>query len=142
SEQDPIWGGQILDYDWYQANALLENPDTVNRGTSPDNPFFLETSRVYSRNYSADGIFHLPDIAGGPQILDSSGNPSPFVLGDHCNDHGCSTINGGSGVESGLASSQITPESGRENYFGYIEHDFTDNLTVYGQLMYGEASFT
>src|SRR5690606_896008 len=58
SEQDPIWGDQILDYGWYQAKALLENPDVVNRGTSPDNPFFLETSRVYSRNYSADGIFH------------------------------------------------------------------------------------
>jgi iron complex outermembrane recepter protein len=142
SEQDPIWGNQILDYDWYQANSLLENPDTANRGTSPDNPFFLPASQVRSRNYSLDGIFHLPDSAGGPQILDPNGTSSPFVLGDHCNDHGCSTVNGGSGVESGLPSSQITPDSGRENFFGYIEHDFTDKLTVYGQLMYGEAEFT
>lgn len=142
SEQDPVWGNQILEYDWYQARSLIENPDTVNRGTSPDNPFFLPASMVRSRNYSLDGIFHLPDSAGGPQILDANGNPSPFILGDLCNDHGCSTVNGGSGVESAMPSSQITPDSGRENYFAYIQHEFTDSLTVYGQLMHGEAEFT
>src|SRR5690606_14786192 len=132
----------ILDYDWYRARSLIENPDTVNRGTTPDNPFFLPADRVYSRNYSLDGIIHLPDAAGGAQILDANGNPSPFVLGDLCNDHGCSTVNGGSGVESGIPGYEITPDSGRENVFGYIEHDLTDNFTVYGQLVRGEAEFT
>lgn len=141
SEQDPVWGNQILDYDWYQARSLLENP-SPDAGLTPDNPFYLPASQVYSRNYSLDGIFHLPDAAGGSQILDPNGNPSPFILGDLCNDHGCSTVNGGSGVESGMPSSQITPDSGRENFFGYVEHDLTDNLTVYGQFMYGEAEFT
>jgi len=142
SEQDPVWGYDILDYDWYRARSLIENPDTVNRGTTPDNPFFLPADRVYSRNYSLDGIIHLPDAAGGAQILDANGNPSPFVLGDLCNDHGCSTVNGGSGVESGIPGYEITPDSGRENVFGYIEHDLTHNFTVYGQLMRGEAEFT
>ena len=142
SEQDPIWGDQILDYSWYRARSLIENPDTVNRGTTPDNPFFLPADQVRSRAYSLDGIFHLPPAAGGDQILDANGNPSPFILGDLCNDHGCSTVNGGSGVESGIPGYQITPESSRENYFAYIEHEFTDRLTVYGQLMHGKAEFT
>src|SRR5690606_2178502 len=47
SEQDPIWGNQILDYDWYQARSLLENPDP-DAGSTPDNPFFLPASQVYS----------------------------------------------------------------------------------------------
>src|SRR5690606_34002736 len=94
AEQDPIWGDEVLDYDWYQARSLIENPDTANRGTSPDNPFFLPATQVRSRMYDADGIFHLPDAAGGPRILDRNGSPSPFVLGDLCNTNGCQTVNG------------------------------------------------
>ena len=139
--QDPVWYTDILDYDWYTARALIENP-AAGAGDSPSNPFYIQVNDVRSRNYDIDGIFHLPAAAGGPQILDSSGNPSPFVLGDPCNAHGCSTTNGGSGHESGLPSMQITPDSGRENYFGYIEHDFTDQLTVFGQGIYGKADFT
>lgn len=142
AEQDPIWGTDILDYDWYDARSLIENPDTANRGTTPDNPFFLPASKVYSRNYDINGIFHLPANAGGAQILDANGNPSPFIPGDLCNDHGCSTVNGGSGNESGVYSSQIAPESGRDSLFAYVEHDFGNNLSVYGQVVWGEARFT
>jgi len=141
NEQDPIWGDQILEYGWYQARSLIENPDTVNRGLTPDNPFYLPYNDVRSLNYSLGGIFHLPPAAGGAQILDANGNPSPFVLGSPCNAHGCSTTNGGSGVESGIPGYQISPDTGRENLFGYIEHEF-GGLTVYGQLISGEAEFT
>jgi iron complex outermembrane recepter protein len=142
SEQDPIWADQILEYDWYQARALIENPDVANRGLTPDNPFFLPVNRVYSSSYSLDGIFHLPPAAGGAQILDQNGSPSPFVPGAPCNTHGCSTVNGGSGVESGIPSMQISPDSGRQSIFGYIEHEFTNNLAVYGQVIAGKAEFT
>ena len=54
---------------------------------------------------------------------------------------GCSTTNGGSGVESGVQGYQISPDSGRENIFAYLEHEF-GNLTVYGQAISGEAEFT
>jgi len=89
AEQDPIWGKEVLEYDWYRERSLLENPDTANRGTTPGNPFFLPATRVRSIAYDADGIFHLPAAAGGSQILDRSGNPSPLVRGDLCNAHGC-----------------------------------------------------
>jgi iron complex outermembrane recepter protein len=142
SEQDPIWADQILEYDWYRARALIENPDVANRGLTPDNPFFLPVNRVYSSAFSLDGIFHLPGAAGGAQILDQNGNPSPFVPGAPCNAHGCSTVNGGSGVESGIPSMQISPDSGRQSVFGYVEHDFANSLTVYGQVIAGKAEFT
>ena len=142
AEQDPVWGADVLAYDWYRERSLIENPDTTGRGTSPDNPFFLPATRVRSRLYDADGIFHLPAGAGGPQILDQNGNPSPFILGDLCNTHGCQTINGGSGKDSGINALMITPESARENYFGYIEHELTEQLSVFGQAIVGEATFT
>ena len=85
---------------------------------------------------------YLPPAAGGTQIFNATGALSPFVLGSPCNTHGCSTVNGGSGVDDGFPGTQISPDTGRENIFGYIEHDFGDNLTVYGQLISGEAEFT
>ncbi|MGW8370066.1 MAG: TonB-dependent receptor plug domain-containing protein, partial [Gammaproteobacteria bacterium] len=139
SEQDPIWGNDIYSYDWYHARSLLSNP-APNAGDSPDNPALLPYNDVRSMNYSLDGIFHFPASAGGRQILDENGNPSPFVMGSPCNLHGCSTTNGGSGVESGVPGYQISPETSRDNIFGYIEHEF-GNLTVYGQLISGEAEF-
>jgi iron complex outermembrane receptor protein len=51
-----------------------------------------------------------------------------------------------SGVESATDTASwdattLHPESGRENYFAYIEHDFSDNLKVYGQAMLGKSYF-
>jgi hypothetical protein len=63
------------------------------------------------------------------------------VNGSPCNQHGCSFVNGGSGQESGVQTYQISPDSGRENIFGYVEHEF-GNLTVYGQAISSEAEFT
>src|SRR5690606_29996436 len=121
-QQDPIWANDILEYDWYRARALIENP-APGAGSSPSNPFYIAVDDVRSFNFDLDGIFHLPPAAGGNQILDSNGNPSPFVLGSPCNAHGCSTTNGGSGHESGIPSMNVTPDSGRENAFAYITHD-------------------
>lgn len=140
SDQDPIWGEQILEYDWYRARDLLENPDP-DAGSSPDNPVYLPYDQVRSLNYSLDGIFHFPGSAGGRQILDEDGNASPFVFGDVCNSHGCTTVNGGSGVESGIPGYSISPDTGRESFFTYLEHELDSGLTVYGQLISSEAEF-
>lgn len=150
AEQDPIWGDQIDDYDWYHARALVNNP-APGAGTTPDNPFYVAVSDVYSADYSLDGIFHLSERTGGgpDQILNSNGNPSTFVNGSPCalgptpalEVMGCSTTNGGSGVDSGVQGYQISPDSGRENVFAYLEHQF-GNLNIYGQFIHGEAEFT
>jgi outer membrane receptor protein involved in Fe transport len=141
SEQDPIGGRQALEYDWYRARALLENT-APGAGTTRDNPAFIPYDQVRNLSASLDGILHLPAAAGGAQILDANGTPSPYVLGSPCNAHGCSTVNGGSGVDNGLPGLQISPDTGRENVFAYIEHEFGDRLTVFGQLISGEAEFT
>ena len=141
SEQDPIWSEQVLNYDWYGARALLENT-APGAGTTRENPAFIPYDQISNRSASLDGILYLPPAAGGTQILDANGNPSPFVLGNPCNTHGCSTANGGSGGDNGLPTTQISPDTGRENLFAYLEHDFGDSLTVFGQFISGEAEFT
>ena len=145
NDQDPIWRDQIYDYGWYHARGLINSP-AAGAGTTPDNPFYVAASDIRSADYSLDGIFHLPAAAGGDQILDRNGNPSPFVNGSPCATQageimGCSTTNGGSGVESGVQGYQISPDSGRENVFAYLEHEF-GNLTVYGQVISSKADFT
>ena len=139
--QDPIWNTDVLHYDWYKARALINNP-AAGAGSSRDNPFLIPVNDVRARGFDIDGIFYLPTAQGGPQILNSSGQPSPFVLGSPCNNSGCSTTNGGSGHESGLQTYNITPDSGRENAFAYVKHDFNDQLSVFGQFMHGKADFT
>jgi iron complex outermembrane receptor protein len=141
SAQDGIGGAQTLEYDWYRARALLENT-APGAGTTRDNPAFVPYDQIGNLSASLDGIFHLPPAAGGPRILDASGNASPLVPGSPCNTHGCSTVNGGSGGDAGLPGTQISPETSRENGFAYVEHDFGDSLTVFGQLISGEAAFT
>ncbi len=141
SAQDGIGGEQTLEYDWYRSRALIENT-APGAGTTRDNPAYIPYDRVTNLSASLDGIFHLPAAAGGTQILDANGTPSPFVLGSPCNTHGCSTVNGGSGGDAGLPGTQLSPETSRENGFVYIEHDFGDSLTVFGQLISGEAAFT
>jgi iron complex outermembrane receptor protein len=139
--QDPIRGRDVLRYDWYRNRGLINNP-AAGAGSSQDNPFYIAVNDVRARGYDIDGIFYLPAAAGGTQILDSNGNPSPYVLGSPCSTSGCSVTNGGSGHDSQLASINVTPDSGRENGFLYVTHDFTDKFTVYGQLMHGKADFT
>ena len=141
SEQDPIWGEQLLDYDWYRARALIENT-APGAGTTQDNPAFIPYDRIRTVSSSLDGILYLPAAAGGTQIFDANGNLLPYVLGSPCNTHGCSTVNGGSGVDNALPGAQLSPDTGRENAFAYIEHDFGDSLTVFGQMISGEAEFT
>ena len=141
NDQDAIGGEQTLEYDWYRARALLENT-APGAGTTPDNPAYVPYDQIRNLSASLDGILYLPAAAGGTQILDANGNPSPFVLGSPCNTHGCSTVNGGSGVDNGVPGTTISPDTGRENLFAYLEHDFGDSLTVFGQIISGEAEVT
>jgi len=36
---------------------------------------------------------------------------------------------------------QLQPETSRDSYFLYLDHKFGDDLTVYGQVLYGKGSF-
>ena len=141
SRQDPIRGNDILDYDWYDAWALLPNT-AAGAGSSQDNPLLIPYPRVYSMNDSLDGIINFGGSIGR-YIFNADGYATPFVMGAPCNpNQGCSTVNGGSGTDNSLPYFEITPESSRENFFGYIEHMLKHNLKVYGQAMYGKSNVT
>jgi iron complex outermembrane receptor protein len=138
--QEDIYGKRH-EYGWYDGSSLLPNPDP-NAGETPDNPYWLAYPDVRSRVDSLGGILGFPASAGGPYIWDeSTGKFEPFVLGEVCNNFGCSTARWGSGDDNGGFSDLISPETGRENLFGYIEHNFTDNFKVFGQALYGEFYF-
>jgi len=135
--QDDIFGKRH-EYGWYDGSSLLPNPDP-DAGSSPDNPFWISKGDVRSLTDSLGGMFYFPD---GQYIWDeSTGAFEPFVMGDLCNTNGCSTERWGSGDDNGGFSNLISPETGRENVFGYIEHNFTDNFKVFGQALYGEFYF-
>ncbi len=127
SAQDPIWGEDVLEYDWYKARGLIENT-APGAGQSQDNPFYLAVDRISSSALSTDGILYMPTAAGGTQIFDANGNYSPYVPGSPCNTHGCSTVNGGSGEDSNIPTLTISPDSSRENAFVYVEHEFGEGL--------------
>jgi iron complex outermembrane receptor protein len=147
SRQDPIWN-KLSEYGWYDGSALVNNPDP-DAGSSPDNPFYIKVPWVQSVVASLGGILHFPASAGGPYVFVAPGEAIPLEMGDPCSyfldnpafPFGCSTADGGYSDDYGF-DQQITPDSGRENYFGYIEHEFNDNLMVFGQALYGKADFT
>ncbi len=138
-EQDAVNGRE--DYDWYQGNGLLTNPSPT-AGQTPDNPLRLPYSRVISRNSSYDGVILFPTTPAsanqGVWALDSNGAAAPFVLGSAFDANFHSVANGGSGTDNNSDQAQIQPETERQNFFGYIDRDLTENFTVFGQLIYGE----
>ena len=46
SEQDPIWGYDILDYDWYKARALLESSRTSRYAPTPERTYVERNSTL------------------------------------------------------------------------------------------------
>lgn len=137
-EQDGVFtrGG----YDWYHAAGMLTNPSAT-AGQTPDNPLRLPYANVVSRNASFDGVIQFPtNTAGiGNYIVDPNGNATPFVLGSASDANFHSITNGGSGTDNNdSATEALQADTGRQNIFAYADYELTDNLTVFGQLIYGE----
>jgi len=142
--QDPIWGEDLLDYEWYNSNGLIAS-SAEGKGESRDNPANIVVPRLYSTTASINGILYKSQYGSPWYTFDESGNAVPWVASDGaCGGGMCSTTNAdGSAMDSNIYSStQITPKSDRENFFGYIEHDFSHKLKVFGQGMYGKTSWT
>ena len=99
-----------------RARALLENT-APGAGTTPDNPFYVPDDRFVQRRLLAGR--HFPSARRGRRRPDSRCERQPVTvrLGSPCaraNElMGCSTVNGGSGVDSGVPGYQISPDSGQ-----------------------------
>ncbi|MEO8463928.1 MAG: TonB-dependent receptor [Gammaproteobacteria bacterium] len=135
--EDPIWTRD--GYDWYRGWALIQNPDAANRGKTPDNPVNLLYPQVVSNLGSLDGVVTFSN--GSKWILDPNGNATPFVAGSTADGISQTLVNGGSGTDNGISAAQLQPKTNSENVFAYVEHKFTDNFKVYGQVLYGEGNW-
>jgi iron complex outermembrane receptor protein len=145
SVQDPIWGQQLHEYEWYDSIGLVKNPSAT-AGTSPDNPYYIPVAKLYSTTGSLDGILLFTPAQGGQYTFDSAGNAVPYVNSTGlCTSNGqlCATPNANaSAIDiAPYDATQITPDTGRENFFGYIKHEFSDNLKVFAQAIYGKTYF-
>jgi len=130
-QQDGVYG--YAGRDWYQAWGLIPNASGVN----------LIRPNVISMAATYDGIIFAPNSALHQQEFDRNGNISPFVVGSpsfgvvgtpparH------SVTNGGSGDYLTAERDALIPENDRESFFLYYDHDITDSLTLYGQVVYG-----
>jgi len=144
-EQDPIYGDKLGDYSWYDSIGLVRSP-RADAGTSRDNPFYIPVRKLYSQTSSIDGILTFPGSIGW-YTFDSAGNAVPYIKSTGLCTSGLGTkCENPDGVFSSTDSAPwdnttLTPESGRENYFAYIEHDISQKLKVYGQAMLGKSYF-
>lgn len=127
------------DRDWYRGWGTV--PDADNGGilrVVPD---------VVSRNASFDGLIFAPGSALNGLQFHPDGSTSPFVLSDITWSPAPppvgipparqSVTNGGSGDNLASQTANLMPEQDRQNVFLYGDYDVTDNVTVFGQLMYG-----
>ena len=152
--QDNVWGYDLQDYEWYDAWALVTNPNAGDAPYSQENPQRIPAAKVYSRNTSLDGIlrFDVARIGGQTNVLpryifDANGVATEFIDGEYCtatNDAGCSTVNYGSGIDNifETSASIISPKTERENYFAYADFDVSTKLKFFGQAIYGKSKIT
>jgi iron complex outermembrane recepter protein len=138
--QDAVRGRE--GYDWYTGRGLLANP-SPDAGKTADNPLRLPYDNIVSRTASYDGIVNFPAASKiAPYIVDPNGVATPFVVSDTFDANFQSITNGGSGVDNGADLAELQPETGRQNFFSYADYDLSDNLTVFGQLIYGKLDTT
>ena len=124
-------------YDWFTGSGLIQN-NSATAGQTPDNPIRKAYPNVTSISASLDGILRFP-ASVGKYIFDKSGNAVPFVAGT-ASDNLAQT--GGSGTNNNEPEAQIIGDADHTNYFGFLDYDLSDDLTVYGQVIDSEASFT
>jgi iron complex outermembrane receptor protein len=142
--------------DWYQGWGTVTNPAwqaAVNRGECSmglfcsAGPQLIRAPHVVSTKYTAGGLTVSPVAALNNLEFLSDGTVRPFRFSSlgtqtgtfsqsidraYGGGSGDGNPHGDRGGEGGLQS-----ELDRENLFLYVDHDLTDNLNVYGQVVYG-----
>jgi outer membrane receptor protein involved in Fe transport len=122
------------DRDWYQQWGIVQLPGQTIRRVRPG-----VTSTVATLN----GVISAP---GTPldrlEFLPDGVTTRPFVMGPEGNagataayqSHTSGT--GTSGTDNSVHPT-VQPDTGRESYFAYVDYDLTDDLTVFGQGIWG-----
>jgi len=142
--------------DWYQGWGTVTNPEwqaAVNRGECAMNvpcaagPQLIRAPHVVSTKYTHGGMIRSNVPALNNLIFLSDGSYMPFQFSSLGTQTGTwsqsidKAYGGGSGDnanEDRVGQGGFVSELDRENVFLYLDHDLTDNLTVYGQVIYGK----
>ncbi len=141
--QDPIRGQSALeDRRWYKQMAHITNPDAANGGPRLiTRPYATSTANSTGGTISANGsalnrwVFTRDssgNVVAGPQSFSGVGQ---FIGGCNCQALTPATQNWGSDADN-----QISNQNERENLFVFYDHDVTENLNVYGQVILGETT--
>lgn len=141
--------------DWYQGWGTVTNPDwqaAVNRGECRMNvacaagPQLIRAPQVVSTKYTHGGLIRSNVPALNNLMFMSDGSYRPFQFSDLGTQTGTwsqsvdKAFGGGSGDNANadrVGQGGFISELDRENVFVYLDHELTDNLTLYGQVIYG-----
>jgi iron complex outermembrane recepter protein len=146
------------DRDWYQGWGTVTNPAwqaAVNAGQCRLNvlcaagPQLIRAPNVVSTKYSFGGMTTSPVRALNNLMFLSDGSAVPFQFSDLGTQSGTwsqsidRAYGGGSGDNAHpdrIGQGGMLAELDRDNVFVYADHDLTDNITLYGQVVYGSNS--
>lgn len=111
--------------DWYDSCSRISNPAI--------NPAFVIRCGVHSAGFTRGGL-----ITGGPlkgTEFGPGGVPAVFNYGDLAT---TLSMVGGSGEDHGARFPAI-PSVNRKTAFGRVSFDVTDNVTLFSEVLFGEA---
>ena len=141
--------------DWYQGWGTVTNPawqDAVNAGDCTLNvycdagPQLIRAPNVVSTKYTFGGMTVSPVPALNNLMFLSDGSAVPFRFSDLSTQSGTwsqsvdRAYGGGSGDNAHpdrVGQGGMISDLDRENIFLYLDHDLTDSINVYGQVVYG-----
>ncbi len=130
-EQDGVFTYE--DRDWYQQYGIVSG--------AAGEPARLVRPGVTSSVATLDGVIIAPGAAIHRLEFLQDGSTRPFVLGPEGATGGPyashTSGTGTSGTDNNVRPT-LQPETSRESYFGYLDYDIVDDLTVYGQAIWGE----
>lgn len=147
-QQDEIISLQALkERPWFRQRALVTNPAWRATDAPGTNPQFLSRDYVSQTNTSNGGIINLPASAALNKLefISNGGGVTTQKLvfsGVGQLDGGCSCQAEPQRDQSwGMdADNAIQGENGRESLFFYGDYDLSDNLNVFAQAIYGNAT--
>jgi len=113
------------DRDWFDSCARIANPALV--------PASIMACNVHSAAFTPGGIIPSGPLRGIE--FGEGGQPRQFNYGSQLT---TLTMIGGDGLDHGVNLSAV-PEVKRETAFAHLSYDFTDNVSMFVEGMYGNA---
>lgn len=132
-EQEGVY--TYADREWYREWGIVSG--------AAGQPARLVRPNVRSSVATLDGMIIAPGTSINRLEFLPDGSARPFVLGPEGTTAGAyashTVVGGASGTDNNV-NPAVQPKTRRESYFAYLDVELTDDLTVYGQGIWGENS--